>query len=302
MATHDPVTPASLGAELLAQAREYGRLMRLDRPIGIWLLLWPTLWALWIASDGAPEPQIFAVFVIGVIVMRSAGCVMNDFADRRFDPHVARTKDRPLAAGAVTPLEAMVLFAALGLVAIALLLTLNPLTRWLAIVGAILTVVYPFAKRVFPAPQLLLGIAFGWGVPMAFSAQTGSVPRLAWLILLAAIVWAVIYDTMYAMADREDDLRIGLKSTAILFGGADVFMVTLLQFSLLVALVLIGQIAALGIWYFVSVGVAGVLLTYQRILIREREPAACFKAFMHNRHVGATVFIGILLDFTFRAS
>ncbi len=302
MATHDPVTTESLGAELLAQTRQYCRLMRLDRPIGIWLLLWPTLWALWIASDGAPNPQIFTVFVLGVIVMRSAGCVMNDFADRNFDPHVARTKDRPLARGTVAPLEALILFTALGLVAVALVLTLNPLTRWLAVVGAVVTVLYPFAKRVFPAPQLLLGIAFGWGVPMAFAAETETVPRLAWLILLAAIVWAVIYDTMYAMADREDDLQIGLKSTAILFGGADVFMVTLLQISLLVALLLIGRIAALGVWYFIAVGFAAALLMYQRILIRSREPAACFEAFMNNRHVGAAIFIGIMLDFTFRAS
>ena len=300
MATEQRATHTSIGAELMAQAKQYGRLMRLDRPIGIWLLMWPTLWALWIAGDGRPDPQVFVVFVIGVIVMRSAGCVLNDFADRNLDRHVARTRDRPLAAGTVAPAEALVLFTALCLVAIALTLTLNPLTRWLAVVGGVLTVIYPFAKRVFSAPQLILGAAFGWAVPMVFAAQTGSVPRLAWLIWLAVVVWAVIYDTMYAMADRADDLRVGVKSTAILFGSADVFMVTLLQLCLLIALALIGKEAELGIWYFGSLVVAGAFLLYQRILIRNREPAPCFQAFMNNRFVGAAVFAGVLLDYSFR--
>ena len=290
----------SLSSELLHQGQQYARLMRLDRPIGIWLLLWPTLWALWIASEGRPTPHIFIVFVLGVIIMRSAGCVMNDFADRDFDAAVERTKDRPLATGEVTPAEAIVLFVALSLIAVALVLTLDPLTQKLAVVGAMLTILYPFMKRFIAAPQLILGAAFGWGIPMAFAAETGGVPRLAWLIWLTAVVWSVIYDTMYAMADREDDRKIGVKSTAILFGSADVFIVMLLQIVMLLGLLLIGAAAKLGVWYTASVVIAGVFLFYQFILIRAREPAACFQAFLNNRFVGATIFAGIMLDYTFR--
>ena len=199
-----------LGSGLIDQARQYARLMRLDRPIGTWLLLWPTLWGLWIAGSGRPQARHFLVFVAGVIVMRSAGCVINDFADRHIDGKVRRTSDRPLAAGKVAPVEALVLFAVLGLIALALLLMLNPLARLLALGAAVLTVVYPFSKRWLAAPQFVLGAAFGWGIPMAFAAETGVVPRLAWLLWLCVVVWAVIYDTMYAMADREDDLRIGV--------------------------------------------------------------------------------------------
>ena len=290
----------SVSSELLNQVRQYSRLMRLDRPIGIWLLLWPTLWALWIAGDGRPSPQVFIVFVLGVVIMRSAGCVINDFADRKIDGKVERTRDRPLATGQVTALEALVLFIALSLIAVALVLTLNPLTRKLAVVGAALTIIYPFMKRLVAAPQLVLGAAFGWGVPMAFAAQTGEVPRLAWLIWLAAVVWAVIYDTMYAMADREDDLKIGVKSTAILFGSADVFIVLLLQIVLLLALLLIGAAAKLETWYTVGILASAVFMSYQFVLIRERDPSRCFQAFLNNRFVGATVFIGIVLDYTFR--
>ena len=207
---------ARLGNELVNQAGEYARLMRLDRPVGTWLLLWPTLWGLWIAGAGRPEPVNFLVFVAGVFVMRSAGCVINDFADRDIDSEVERTQSRPLAAGRVTPAEALTLFAVLGLVALALLLLLNPLARLLAVGAAVLTLVYPFSKRWLAAPQFLLGAAFGWGIPMAFAAELEAVPRLAWLLWLDVVVWAVIYDTMYAMADRDEDLRIGVKSTAIL--------------------------------------------------------------------------------------
>ena len=290
----------SVSTELLNQVQQYSRLMRLDRPIGIWLLLWPTLWALWIAGEGRPSPQVFVVFVLGVIIMRSAGCVINDFADRKIDGKVERTRNRPLATGQVTALEALVLFVALSLIAIALVLTLNPLTQKLAIVGAALTIIYPFMKRFVAAPQLVLGAAFGWGVPMAFAAQTGEVPRLAWLIWLAAVVWAVIYDTMYAMADREDDLKIGVKSTAILFGTADVFIVMLLQIVMLLALLLIGAAAKLGAWYTIGVVIAACFMFYQFMLIRDREPSRCFQAFLNNRFVGATIFIGIVLDYTFR--
>jgi 4-hydroxybenzoate polyprenyltransferase len=289
-----------LAAGLLDSLRQYARLMRLDRPVGIWLLLWPTLWALWIAGDGRPQPSTFLVMVLGVVVMRSAGCVINDYADRDLDPHVARTRDRPLASGRVTPPEALVLFTALSLIAVALALTLNSLARALAVVGGVLTVIYPFMKRVMAAPQLVLGAAFGWSIPMTFAAATGGVPRLAWLMWLAVVVWAVIYDTMYAMADRADDLKAGVKSTAILFGNADVFIVSLLMIVLMLALALVGQMAALGPWYFGSLLAAGGLLLRERALIGGREPAACFRAFLESHLVGAAVFAGIVLDFTFR--
>jgi len=276
---------------------DYARLMRLDRPIGIWLLLWPTLWGLWIAADGHPDSTIFAVFVAGVIVMRSAGCVFNDFADRKLDPLVARTKDRPLAAGTTTPIEALALCAALLMVALGLALTLNRLTLLLALGGAVLTLIYPFAKRYFAAPQFILGAAFGWAIPMAFAAQTGTVPQLGWLMWLAVVIWAVCYDTMYAMADRNDDLKIGIKSTAILFGQADVFIVGMLQLTLLFALKLIGDQAGLGLWYSLSLLAAAAMMIYQLVLIRERIPDKCFAAFLNNRHIGAVVFAGIFLDY-----
>ena len=242
-------SPARFGNELLDQARQYARLMRLDKPVGTWLLLWPTLWGLWIAGAGRPNPVNFLVFVAGVIVMRSAGCVINDFADRHIDGAVERTRSRPLAAGLVTSAEALTLFAVLGLMALALLMLLNPLARLLAIGGAALTIVYPFSKRWLAAPQFLLGAAFGWGIPMAFAAETEVVPRLAWLLWLDVVVWAVIYDTMYAMADRDEDLRIGVKSTAILFGTADLFIIFLLQVVLVIGLLLAGREGGLGLWY-----------------------------------------------------
>jgi len=302
MPTNTPVKNMnrSVTDELLNQGRQYSRLMRLDRPIGIWLLLWPTLWALWIAGEGRPTPHVFFVFVLGVIIMRSAGCVINDFADRNIDGKVERTGDRPLATGQVTAVEAVVLFVTLSLIAVALVLTLNRLTQMLAVVGAGLTIIYPFMKRVVAAPQLVLGAAFGWGVPMAFAAETGEVPRLAWLIWVAAVVWAVVYDTMYAMADREDDLKIGIKSTAILFGTADVFIVMMLQIVMLLALLLIGAAAKLGIWYTGGVVIAAMFMFYQFMLIRERDRSRCLQAFLNNRFVGATVFIGIVLDYTFQ--
>lgn len=301
MATPPPGKSAQLIAELISQARQYAHLMRLDKPIGIWLLLWPTLWGLWIAAEGQPDPKIFLVFVLGVITMRSAGCVINDFADRKIDPKVARTRARPLAAGTVAPVEALILFFALGLIAIALVLTLDPLTRMLAVVGAVLTVIYPFMKRFFSAPQLILGAAFGWGIPMAFAAQTGSIPRLAWLMWLTVIIWAVIYDTMYAMADRADDLKVGIKSTAILFGSADVFIVTLLQITLVLALALMGAAAQLGSWFMGFLAIAAGLLVFQHMLIKNRRPEQCFRAFMTHHYFGATIFAGIALDYLFKS-
>jgi len=276
--------------------------MRLHRPIGIWLLLWPALWALWIAGNGRPDPKVFLVFVLGVIVTRSAGCVINDLADRKIDPHVARTRDRPLATGIITPVEALVLFIALSLIAIALVLLLNPLTQKLAAVAAVLMIIYPFSKRFVAAPQVILGAAFAWSIPMVFAAQTGSLPRVAWLMWLIVVVWTVMYDTMYAMADRQDDLRIGVKSTAILFGTADLFIVTLLGLVFLFGLALLGQVARLEYWYLGGLCIAASLLLYQRILIRGREPERCFRAFLNNHYVGAAIFIGILLDYTFSAA
>lgn len=302
MSTQDHPAKPNLGSEFLDQARQYARLMRLDRPIGIWLLLWPTLWALWIAGEGAPNPKVFTIFVLGVIVMRSAGCVINDFADRHLDPHIDRTRDRPLASGKVAPIEALILFCALGLIAIALVLTLNPLAQQLAPVAALLTVIYPFSKRFISAPQVVLGAAFGWSIPMVFAAQTGSVPRVAWLMWVIVVVWAVMYDTMYAMADREDDLKVGIKSTAILFGSADLFIISLLALILLLGLALLGQVAGLGAWYLGGLALASLLLIYQRILIRKRVPENCFRAFLNNHYVGGVVFAGILLDYTFRTA
>ena len=291
--------PPALRA-FLAQLWEYARLMRLDRPIGIWLLLWPTLWALWVASEGQPSAQVFTVFVLGVLVMRSAGCVINDWADRDIDPQVSRTADRPLAAGTVSPPEALALFTSLSLVAIALVLTLNPLTWALAAGAGALTVIYPFCKRYITLPQLVLGAAFGWSIPMAWAAQTGSVPRVAWLWFLCVVVWALVYDTMYAMADRDEDRRIGVKSTAILFGAADLFIISLLMGVLVLGLALAGRESGLGLWYGLGLGVGAVLLLRQRWLIRSRDPSGCFAAFLESRHFGASLFAGIVLDYTLR--
>jgi 4-hydroxybenzoate polyprenyltransferase len=279
---------------------EYARLMRLHKPIGIFLLLWPTLWALWIAGKGYPDPLVVLVFVAGVVVMRSAGCVINDYADRDFDPHVARTRDRPIAAGRVKPREALVLFALLCLVALGLVSLMNSLTIWLSLAGAALAVSYPFLKRYTHLPQVYLGAAFSWAVPMAFAAQTGEVPRLAWLLFVANVLWATAYDTMYGMVDREDDLRIGVKSTAILFGEADRVIIAIIQAVLLLALVLTGQAAEMGVYYYFGLLLATTLVVYQQYLIREREPAACFKAFLNNNWFGAAVFGGIVLDYLAR--
>jgi 4-hydroxybenzoate polyprenyltransferase len=296
--------PAPVGApgsvhRIAGQLREYALLMRLDRPIGILLLLWPTLWALWISGAGRPDPHVFLVFVAGVVLMRSGGCVMNDFADRNIDPHVERTRQRPLARGTVSSLEALLLAGMLGAIAFALVLTLNRLTVLLALAGAVLTIAYPFLKRVTHLPQIWLGASFGWSVPMAFAAQTGSVPPLAWLIFIAVILWAVVYDTMYAMVDREDDLRLGVRSTAILFGDADRAMLGLIQALLLLALWMVGRQAGLGDWYLAGLAVAAGLALWQQYLIRDRRPEGCFRAFLNNNYFGMAVFIGILLHYTF---
>jgi 4-hydroxybenzoate polyprenyltransferase len=287
--------------DLGRQALLYGQLMRLHRPIGLWLLLWPTLWGLWLCSAGRPSPKLFLVFVAGVLVMRSAGCVINDFADRNLDAKVRRTRDRPLATGAVTAPEALALFAILGLVALALLAQLNSLTQLVAVGAGALTILYPFTKRFFSAPQVVLGAAFGWSIPMAWAAQTESVPRVAWLWWLTVVIWAVIYDTIYAMADRDDDRRAGVKSTALLFGSLDLLVLGFLMLLLLVGLMLAGRESGLGVWYAAAVAAGGLQLLWQHRLIRQRDPARCLQAFQANQLFGATIFAGIVLEFTFRS-
>lgn len=290
-----------LAPGFIAQLRNYVALMRLDKPIGVWLLLWPTLWALWIAGAGHPDGGVFLVFMLGVIIMRSAGCVLNDFADRQIDPYVERTRTRPIASGAVAPAEALTLFIALALIAIGLAAMLNRPAQLLAIFGAALTIIYPFIKRFVSIPQFVLGAAFGWAVPMAFAAQLGETPQIAWLMFATALIWAVIYDTFYAMVDRDDDLKVGVKSTAILFGDADLFVIGGLQLLMLVALMFVGNMAELGMWYFGAVAIAALLMTYHQWLARNRQPAGCFRAFQHNHYIGMIVFIGIVLHYTFES-
>ena len=291
---------APLHHRLARRLEEYGRLARFDRPIGTWLLLWPALWALWIAGRGRPAPKVLIVFVLGVIVMRAAGCIINDFADRDIDPHVKRTRERPLAARRVSPTEALVLFVILGAVALGLVTRLNIFTVKLAIIGAALTVSYPFVKRFFPLPQLYLGISFGgWSVPMAFAAQRDSLPRIAWVLYIAAVIWAAVYDTIYAMIDREDDITIGVKSSAILFADMDRLLIGALQAMMLLALVLAGRDMNFGAWYYGGLVAAGLLFLYQQWLIRAREPAACLRAFINNNYVGMAIFIGVLAQYVY---
>ena len=278
---------------------EYARLMRLDRPIGIWLLLWPTLWALWVSSRGRPDPRVFLVFVAGTVLMRSAGCAINDYADRSFDPHVARTKDRPVAAGRISPLEALILFALLSLTALMLALQLNKSTLLLAVAGGFLAVSYPFVKRFLPVPQMYLGVTFGWGIPMAFMAQYEQLPRVAWLLLLANVLWVTVYDTIYAMVDRDDDLKIGVRSTAILFGDSDRHIIAVLQIMTLVTLYLVGSAIHMGHWYHAGLWAGAVFFVYQLWLIRGREREACFRAFLNNNYFGMAVFIGMALEYQF---
>lgn len=294
---------AAIAAYLGGRVSAWFRLMRLDRPIGIWLLLWPTLWAVWIASDGQPRPDVFVVFVLGTILLRSAGCVINDFADRKIDPHVRRTAARPLATGEVAAVTAIVIFLLLMLLALALVTTMNALTVQLAFVGALLVVIYPFMKRLIAAPQFVLGLAFAWGVPMAFAAQTGSVAsQTPWLLGLCTLVWVIIYDTQYAMSDREDDLRLGIQSTAILFGEMDVAIIAFLEVVLFLGLALVGQRAELGPWYWFGLLAAAASALRQLYLIRDRDGADCLRAFLNNAWFGGAIFVGILLDYLFRAA
>ncbi|MBT8117874.1 MAG: 4-hydroxybenzoate octaprenyltransferase [Gammaproteobacteria bacterium] len=276
---------------------EYAILMRLNRPIGIYLLLWPTLWALMIAGEGKPDTKVLLIFIAGVVLMRSAGCVINDYFDRDFDRHVSRTRNRPLTSGRVSTREALLLFGALCLLALILVLQLNRLTIMLSAVGALLAVIYPYMKRVTNLPQVVLGAAFGWSVPMAFAAQTGTVPQIAWLMFTATVLWTTAYDTMYAMVDRQDDIALGLKSTAILFGDADRAVIGGLQLCVLVCLLMIGYQAELGLYYYAGLAMATGLGVYQQRLIRFRERDGCFRAFLNNHWLGLAVFIGIWLDY-----
>lgn len=283
-----------------AKLRHYTYLVRLDRPIGIYLLLWPTLWALWIAAEGMPNVTILLVFIAGVVLMRSAGCAINDYADRDVDPHVARTKTRPLAAGLITAKEALGVFAALSITALLLALLLNGLTIALSVVAVVLAATYPFMKRFHHLPQVHLGAAFAWAIPMAFTAVTGVMPPLvAWLLFLAAVLWTTAYDTMYAMCDRDDDVKIGVKSSAILFGQHDRLIIGILQFCTLLLLAWVGILSDLGMSYWLGLLVAVGFSIYQQWLIRHREPMPSLHAFLNNHWVGMAVFIGIAVDYAF---
>jgi 4-hydroxybenzoate polyprenyltransferase len=276
--------------------KNYAYLMRLHKPIGILLLLWPTWWALWLAGDGHPDRSIVIIFTLGVILMRSAGCIINDIADRHFDKFVERTKQRPITSGKVSVREAIILFVILLLSAFILTLFLNRFTLFLAFIGAILAMGYPYLKRITYLPQLGLGVAFAWGVPMAFAAENHAFTLAAGYVFLAALIWPIIYDTMYAMVDRADDLKIGVKSSAILFGKQDRLIIAILQMSFLWILASAGYFFALSWFYFVALVIAGVLFCYQQWLIRQREPKACFNAFLNNNWVGFIIFVGILLS------
>ena len=290
LTTNIPGLPPAFGGKLVL----YAQLIRFDKPIGFYLLLWPTLWALAIAAEGAPDPWILFVFVVGVFLMRSAGCAINDFADRDIDLNVARTRERPLTSGKISSREALAVFAVLALLSFVLVLTLNRFTILLSFVGIVLAASYPYMKRFHYLPQVHLGAAFGWAVPMAFAAELEALPKQAWLLYVATILWAVAYDTMYSMVDRDDDLKLGLKSTAILFGEYDRLMVALFQLMFLAALLLIGLDLGFSAVYYLGLGLAALLLGFQQFVIADRAPAHCFIAFLNNHWVGAAVFAGII--------
>lgn len=283
-----------MSSAVMARLDAYGRLMRLDKPIGILLLLWPTLWGLWIAADGHPDWLLVWIFVLGTVLMRSAGCVMNDYADREFDAHVERTRQRPLATGEVSGREALILAAVLSLLAFGLVLQLNRLTVLLSIAALFLAISYPYTKRFISLPQAYLGIAFGFGIPMAFAAQTGQVPALAWWLLAANIFWSLAYDTEYAMVDRDDDINIGIRSSALFFGQQDVAAIMLCYAAMLSIMGWVGWRLHLAWPYYAGLGAAAGLAFYHYMLIRNRERTACFKAFLHNNWLGAAIFAGVL--------
>ncbi len=274
----------------------YIRLMRLDKPIGSLLLLWPTYWALFLSADGWPDVDILVIFTLGVFIMRSAGCVINDFADRKIDMHIIRTQGRPLATGEISSNSALVLFGLLLLIALGLVLQTNILTIKLSLIALMLATLYPFTKRWTNLPQLVLGAAFGMSVPMAFSAQTGVIPLTAWLVFIATLVWTLIYDTFYAMADRDEDLKVGVKSTAILFAKYDQIIITLLQILLIIVFVLIGNTFDLGLIYDFSLVIILFFMIYHQLLLKKRQKEEYFKAFLSNNFIGMTVFLGIFLS------
>ena len=294
------LSSASGYQRIIDRLEQYSLLIRLDRPIGIYLLLWPTLWALWIAARGMPDMLVLFVFVSGVFLMRSAGCAINDYADRDIDPYVDRTKDRPLAAGRISTKETLVVFASLSITAFILVLFMNSLTIYMSFAGIILAASYPFAKRYHYMPQVHLGAAFGWAAPMAFTAQANEITVVTWLIFMATVLWATAYDTMYAMADRDDDLIIGVKSTAILFGEADKLIIGLLQILLIFDLILIGTRSDMGLYYYLGLGIASGLAVYQQVLIKDRNKQKCIQAFLNNNWFGLAVFAGIFVDFWVR--
>jgi 4-hydroxybenzoate polyprenyltransferase len=275
----------------------YEKLMRLDKPIGILLLLWPTLWALWISGNGHPNWLVVWIFLLGTILMRSAGCVINDYADRHFDPHVERTRNRPLAAGQVSGREALLLAVVVSLLAFALVLLLNWLTVMLSVAALFLAATYPFTKRFFSVPQAYLGIAFGFGIPMAFAAHNGNVPPIAWMLLLANVFWSMAYDTEYAMVDREDDIKIGIRSSALFFGRFDVAAIMVCYAAMLAILAWVGWILHLHLPYYIGLAAAAGLALYHYTLIRGRERAACFRAFLHNNWLGAAIFAGLFISY-----
>lgn len=282
---------------LIERINVYERLMRLDKPIGILLLLWPTFWGLWFADGGMPALMLIWIFTLGTVLMRSAGCVINDYADRDFDPHVERTKNRPLAARAVSTKEALLLCAGLTLCAGLLILPLNRLTWYLAVAAVFLAGSYPFTKRFFAIPQAYLGIAFGFGIPMSFAAIQNQVPNVAWWLLLANIFWAVAYDTEYAMVDRDDDIKIGIKTSALTFGRFDVLAVMLCYAVTLTLLAVVGIWMGRGLYYNLGLAAAAGIALYHYTLIRGRERAKCFKAFLHNNWLGFAVFLGLAADY-----
>ena len=288
------------GMSLNDKLPHYIRLMRIDKPIGTLLLLWPTLWALWLAAEGWPPLHILVIFTIGTFLMRSAGCVINDYADRDFDGHVERTKNRPLATKSVSPREALLLAAGLSLLSFVLILPLDPLVIWLSVPALFLAASYPFTKRFFAIPQAYLGIAFGFGIPMGFAAVAGEVPAVAWLMLLANVFWAVAYDTEYAMVDRPDDLKIGIKTSAITFGRFEVAAIMLCYAATLLLLGGVGLATGAGAPFLAGLAVAAGLMAYHYTLIRERDRPKCFKAFLHNNWVGAAIFAGWVVDYLLR--
>lgn len=280
-----------------AKVHAYWQLMRMDKPIGSLLLLWPTLWALIISAHGIPNLKVLIVFVLGVVLMRSAGCVINDFADRRVDGYVERTKGRPMPSGRVSSKEALTLFVVLGLASFALVLTMNALTIKLSIIGVALAFIYPFMKRFTHLPQLVLGLAFSWAIPMAWAAQANEVPMMAWYLFLINALWTVAYDTQYAMVDRKDDLNIGIKSTAILFGRFDKLIIGALQLITLALLINLGSVYSLGASYYWSLLIVAALFVFQQQLIRHRKQELCFRAFLNNNYVGMVIAAGLLIAF-----